>query len=219
MATGEARGAPGEERREREVKLELAGASDHERLLAALPPPFEVREQRNHYFDLPEGALRTAGVMLRLRIEGDSARLTVKEGARRDAAGLFDSAEREEVVDRPAALAVAEGRAPFTSLGGELIASLAARFGSLGALARWGSLANRRSRHRLPDGLVVEVDRAVYPDGSVLHEVELEIEGEAAGEPESSRRRLEIWLDAARAEWRPSTASKAERLALRSTGR
>jgi len=216
MATGR---GPGGERREREVKLELATAADHERFLAALPAPFETREQRNHYYDLPGGELRAAGVMLRLRIEGESARLTVKEGARRDAEGLFDAAEREEIVDRRAAVAVAEGRAPLASLGGEIFDSLAARFGSLGALVRWGSLANRRSRHRLPDGLVVELDRAVYPDGSVLHEVELEIEGDSADEPESARRRLVHRLEAAHATWRPSTASKAERLAARSIGR
>lgn len=206
-------------RREREVKLELATSADHERLLASLPPPFDVREQRNHYYDLPGGELAAAGVMLRLRIEGDSARLTVKEDARRDAAGLFDAEEREERVDPAAARRVAEGRAPITSLGGALLAALAARFGAMGGLARWGSLANRRSCHRLGDGLVVEVDRAVYPDGSVLHEVELEIDGEGSGEPESARRRLVACLDGARVAWRPSSASKAERLAARSPGR
>lgn len=200
------------EGREREIKLEFSGEEDYRRFLDALPEPAEVKEQRNHYFDLPDRALRAAGVMLRLRIEPKGARITVKEKAVRDGAGLFDVAETEETVDREAAEAVAGGNARFADLGGTIVESLSARFGDILELARWGTLTNRRSVHPLDSGFTLEVDRAVYPDGTVLHEVECESE-----DPNGARSEIERRLAAIGVVCRPSTASKAERLA-RSAG-
>jgi uncharacterized protein YjbK len=196
------------ERREREVKLELATAADHARLAASLPPPREVRRQGNHYFDLEGGPLRAAGVLLRLRIEGSGATLTVKEGARRDDAGIFDAAEREERVDPVLATRVLAGGIPLAAIGGELLRGLALRFGA-GEWLRWGSLETERSVHVLPaGGLVLEVDRVAYPDGSVLHEVEAE-----SDDPAAARERVIAILERAGVSWRPSAATKAERLA------
>ncbi len=212
--------------REREIKLELGSAEDRDRLLAVLPPPSEVKEQSNHYYDLPRGDLRAAGVMLRLRIEKtehagvggtaddagvgsrERARITVKEGAKRDGAGLFDSAETEADVLVADARRVAQGDVTFESLGGEILTSLAARFGDLKSLACWGTLENRRSVHPLDAEFVLEVDRAVYPDGTVLNEVELE-----SDDPKGAHARLTALLDSVPVSYRPSTASKSERLA------
>lgn len=204
--------------REREIKLELASDRERERLLGALPAPIEVKDQFNHYFDLPGGELRAAGVMLRLRIESsigaeasptkERARITVKEGAKRDGAGLFDSAEREADLPLELARAVVAGETPFAEVPGSIVATLAARFGDLSTLAEWGTLTNRRSVHTVDEGFVVEVDQAVYPDGTVLDEVELESE-----DPEAARRWLLAFLAGIPVEARPSTASKSERLA------
>ena len=52
---------------ERELKLALESVADLERLLAELPEPTAVVEQRNHYFVDPEGKTGRDRTMVRLR--------------------------------------------------------------------------------------------------------------------------------------------------------
>jgi len=202
--------------REQEIKLELASEEDRDRLIAALPPSTRRKRQANHYYDLPGLELRGAGVLLRLRLETikrpehsprQRARVTVKERATRDGEGLFDSIEREFDVPVEAAEAVVGGDAGFETLGGEVLDALAARFGALAGLRRWGVLENERSVHPFGEW-ELEVDRAVYPGGVVLREVELESE-----RPEEARARLTALLGRLGIAATPSSMSKSERLA------
>ena len=200
--------------REQEIKLELASESARDALIAALPPARTVKEQFNHYYDFPDQRLRAAGVLLRLRRERsgetERARITVKRGSVRDGAGLFDSAETEADVPLERAAAVIDGSEPFVSLGGPIIEELSRHFGDLAPLSRWGTLENRRSVHPLPglETLELEIDRASYPDGSILCEVECE-----STDPEATRRVVVALLEGIPVAFTPSTMSKSERLA------
>ena len=200
--------------REQEIKLQLVDEAARDALIAALPPARTEKEQFNHYYDFPDQRLREAGVLLRLRRERagerERARITVKKGSVRDGAGLFDSAETEAEVPIEIARAVIEGSAPFLSIGGPILDELARHFGDLTPVTRWGTLENRRSVHPFPgrEGIELEIDRASYPDGSILCEVECE-----SSDPTGTRNALVAILEAIPVEFTPSTMSKSERLA------
>ena len=191
---------------ERELKLALESAEDHRRLCEVLPGFFEERVQENSYWDLPDGSLAGAGIMLRLRIEGPRARVTVKRAARRHE-GFFEAPEDEESVTIDVAREVNAGARPFTALGGEVLGRLREELGSLEALARWGHMTNRRRRYRLPGDLVAEVDLTWFPGDVVEYEVELE-----SDDVERARQRIVSYLERGDIRYRPQTRTKSERL-------
>ena len=199
--------------REREIKFELTDGEQAARLADKLPSATSRKRQVNHYYDYPDRRLREAGIMLRIRVEhpdggAGRARLTMKQGARKDGAGLFDVAESEIELPLAEVESVLAGETTLVSLGTSILSRIADRFGDLAPLVKWGTLENLRSVHPIGDGLEIELDQATYPDGTVLHEVELE-----SDRPEVARRRVIEILEAARVAYSPSQFSKSERLA------
>ena len=206
----------GRDGREQEIKLELSDGEQAARLTAMLPSATSRKRQVNHYYDYQDRRLRQADIMLRIRVEHSDggaghARLTMKQGARKDGAGLFDVAESETELPLDKVESVLAGENTLESLGGQILSRIEERFGDLARLVKWGTLENLRSVHPIGDGLEIELDRATYPDGTVLHEVELE-----SDRPEVARRRVTEILEDAGVDYTPSQFSKWERLAAMS---
>ena len=173
---------------EREFKLRIPDAERFRALLARFEgvPRSRVR-QVNHFFDTDARALRAARLALRLREEDGRFALALK-GPQLSGSGAL--AEREEVereIEPRAAESVLVGeRCPLATLAalapGALVREARARVGDP-ALRRLGSFENERLRLgplAFPPGsagpaLVFELDETRFPDGSVEHELELEL--------------------------------------------
>lgn len=172
---------------EQELKLALERPDELERLLAELPRPRAVIEQRNHYFVDPEGKTREARVMVRVREERrrDAAaaprpvRLTLKQ-RRRVEAGVFLADERECDVEDALWAAVQAGELDLAQAPVVLLQDLAAELG-LRALQRHAVMTNLRHVIEL-GGYTLEVDRTELPGERVDAEVEVETE-----DPEGAR--------------------------------
>ncbi len=177
--------------------------------------------QENHFFDTADGALREAGYALRLRIEEKRRLLTAKGPSSRAEDGLTERPEEEVLVEPAEAerilsgavspLAVLVARTGSHSRLLELVGSWAGRR----PLVHVGSFKNVRryvGPVELGDGMsrtevMLEMDRTEFPDGSVDHEIEVEVDSKAA---EPCRAGLSDLLDRAGIPWE-TAPSKAER--------
>ncbi len=165
-----------------ELKLALADPGRLGALLAALPEPAAVVEQRNHYFVDDGRAAAGVPAMVRVREsfeERDGAMalraitLTVKR-RHQTVDGLFVAEEHEQPLEGALWEAIGRGAAALEAVTGPALDWLRAQ-GPLGPLRRQGAMTNRR--HVVPlGGFTLEVDRTVFPDGSVDAEVEVETE-------------------------------------------
>lgn len=199
---------------ERELKLALS-EPEAERLAAALGPPQAILHQRNHYLDTAQGALRRLGYGLRLREEDGRRRLTLK-GPSPSAGGMTERLELEVTVTPAYADLLLAGERSLGELPLPVPDALAREAGAqrllvLGMIENERRVFGLRLRERPPDGPVeaeVELDRTHYPDGSVMHELEVEWPHPTAPFPEPTVRAL---LDRAGVTWRPQTKSKLAR--------
>lgn len=157
-----------------EVKMVLRSREDLQRMLAVLPRPRRWGMQLNCYLDTADGDLAAGGGSLRVRITPDHARLTFK--LRRGVEGAaFLADETEIAVDRAQAVAWVRAEAPL---------DLSARrgFGAAALLVAGRALSvsnwslTRRAICDTPEGVTVEVDETVFPDGFRDFEVEAEHE-------------------------------------------
>lgn len=166
----------------------LLDAHGYERLRVQLDARATAQrlEQVNHYLELPEGALRQAGAMLRLRAMGERLVLTLKAKAN-VTHGVLQAQELERE------LTTAEERAfwlqrpirwsdAVARLGDWLAATgLAHLAANESELRELGSAANLRLVYRLehgiadwPQPLTLELDHTRYPGG--VDRLELECE-------------------------------------------
>ena len=192
---------------EREVKLVLESESDYERLCQSLPGFLEEVNQLNIYWDMPDETLTRAGILLRLRLEGERALLTTKRGLRKSADGLFEAPEDEAVIDRIEAEAIRQGRERLETLQCPVLIRLQSELGPLEGLQSWGSMENRRRRYQLPEGFVAEVDRTCFMAQHLEFEVEVE-----SSEPARARSTIVFYLTRQSILFRPQTRTKSERL-------
>jgi uncharacterized protein YjbK len=152
-----------------EVKLRLASRADLDRLLARLPAPRRWGLQLNLYLDTPDGTLAANGMSLRLRVTPDHARLTLKVGRGVDGC-TFRCIEIEEAIDRGAAIAWIQGTGPLPL--GAAFDEAARHLNAAALVAGNWSLTHRALCDT--DGMTVEVDETLFPDGSRDWEVEVE---------------------------------------------
>lgn len=175
---------------EREFKAMLSGADEREKLLGLLGGSVRVLAQRNLLFDTRRRALAAAGLSLRLRHENAAWVLTAKGAARAAAAqpaALSARGEAERLVRPAIALHLAAGTAdPLPLLRRAEPAESALRLAAaiereaVGApLVVVGEFRNERTlcATALPCGrpIAVALDRSEMPDGTIEHELELEV--------------------------------------------
>ncbi|MCA8962495.1 MAG: CYTH domain-containing protein [Planctomycetes bacterium] len=192
---------------ESELKLTLRSEADYDALCRVLPDFLSEMEQLNTYWDHPDGRLREQGVMLRIRLEGDGARITIKRSAQRDGAGFFRATEDEDDLPLAVAKRCADGVTRLAPSLSPLLVGLESEFGEVDRFEQWGRTDNRRRAYRLADDLVAEVDRTDFGPGGIHHEIELESE-----DPRRARALLDPFLARAGVQVDPSTVTKAERL-------
>lgn len=156
---------------ERELKLRLQDGEAAGLLARVLGEPFEIVEQLNVYLDTRARQVASSRSMVRLRREGGRWSLTYKRGLRVQA-GYFEARE----VEVPLAALPQTDWSELGLSGLEDLAPLEAlrADGVPGELAISGEVHNRRSRYRLSQGEVLELDRTRFPDGRVDWEVEVE---------------------------------------------
>lgn len=195
---------------ERELKLALT-AEEADRLEAAYGPPQRILHQQNTYLDARDGRLRRERIGLRLRREreGEAERylLTLK-GPTQWSAGLAVRREDEVALTIAAAAVIfRDGLDPHAAPLAALRA-LAADL-SLGHMEPLGTMNNERTILPLPGqpGILLELDRSHYPDGSTACEVEVERPPGAADPAPAVRAALSTGGIA----WRPQTQGKFSR--------
>jgi uncharacterized protein YjbK len=210
---------------EREFKAMLADAAERDRLLGLIGGHARVLEQRNLLFDTPMRRLAAAGLSLRLRQEGGRWILTAKgdPGTRRGdlAPLLFARAEAERSLRPPVALHLASGTVdplPLLRLAepAAMALALAEAIEAAAAGAPLGIVGEFRNERTLceaalPCGTPVSValDRSEMPDGTIEHELEVEI---ARGSITPAAAWLEALMHRAGIPLRPA-ASKRQRFA------
>jgi inorganic triphosphatase YgiF len=190
---------------ERELKLALSEA-EAARLAALAGPLRRMLRQRNEYFDTAGGALGRRGYGLRLRDENGALRLTLK-GPGRPAGALIERSETEVALDHADAEALRAGLRTLGSLPLAVAPDLAREAGA-SPLCSLGVLENERRVYDLGEARL-ELDRSLYPDGSVTHEAEIEWPDPVRPFPEAAVRDL---FERAGVPWRIEPKSKLARL-------
>jgi uncharacterized protein YjbK len=175
---------------EREFKAMLAGAEERDRLLALIGGSVRILSQRNVLFDTRARALAAAGLSLRLRHENMAWWLTAKgtaEGRGTQPALLSARGEAERPLRPAIATHLAAGTAdplPLLRMASPAASALrlcaAIEREAAGArLIIVGEFRNVRTlcATALPCGrpISVALDRSEMPDGTVEHELELEV--------------------------------------------
>lgn len=188
---------------ERELKLVL-DAAGYFRLDSSLSGYEGERWLANHYFDTADRALRSRGAMLRIRETGDGCVAGLKQAVA-IRGGEFEAAEWElPLAERDWQRALRAGGDlgildhPVIRESFELARS--------SVLPYQGALRVLRKRYRLSAATLLELDLAVFEDGSQDWELEVETE-----QPEGVRLFLEDLLDRRRVAWREQTRTKYER--------
>ena len=158
--------------RERELKFRIGSREDFLALRdgkawgqRSAPLP-----QVNYYFDTQNLELVRSRAMLRLRNALECV-LTLKCGEE-VRPGFFDSLELEAAIPSGSLQALLERPDSLLDLSLPPIEELKRRFGRP-QLLLIGTLENERVKRTI-DGLVLEVDRVTFPDGSELYELEIE---------------------------------------------
>lgn len=197
-------------RREIELKLRLEGRAQYERLCREMGDPTDAWEQVNHYFGSADGKIPGEEGVIRIRVERGRAVFTVKLGALKN--GLANAQEYEEPWPGPPE-EIPPASSSIWATGHAGIGVLEERFGGRFPLVCLGSMVNRRRLCRSAEGLCMEVDASLYPDGHEDYEVEVETE-----DPERDRELLERLLHDLGIRFVPQTATKYQRFLLHMGG-
>lgn len=188
-----------------EIKLALAGQADYDRVRAALGSAARTVEQINHYFETPDGRLRGAHAMLRVR-EGDGEPIATLKLRAQLTSGVMQAREVEAPVEPAVWAAVLRGERGLESVDVEPVRMALDHVGAGARLLPQGTMRNRRELHPLGGGFTAELDRTELPDGSVDFEVEVE-----TPDPATAREHVARILDDCGAAWHEQSQSKYER--------
>ncbi|MFN8609329.1 MAG: CYTH domain-containing protein [Vulcanimicrobiota bacterium] len=157
---------------EQELKFQIAGPVEFEKLLQFLGPPEKLLNQCNYYFSDRSDRV-SPDWSLRVRQENELYELTFKLG-RRQSEGYFQSTEVECPVDKEQADELLYQPVWSETLW-ELppLQRLRQEFG-VERLFLLGSLRNQRHRCPQSRGWVAELDITQFPNGQTDYELEVE---------------------------------------------
>ena len=157
---------------EQELKYQIAGAAEFERVLLFLGPPQKLLKQCNYYFsDRPDQP--SPDWSLRVRSENEAFELTFKLG-KKQTAGYFESTEVECPIDGDLVAELLEQPVWSETLW-ELppLERLRQEFG-VDRLHLLGSLRNERHYCPQAGGWAAELDITYFPNGQTDYELEVE---------------------------------------------
>lgn len=185
--------------REVELKLRVADLAELMKVaIASGGSPEPTAHQTNGFFDTPDRALGSRGLVVRLREERTPGRTrwyVTAKGPGQRSGSLTDVIEEEVEVDVSAARAMIDGVAdPIAALDGGSPARQALVAALRGALAGrpltlLGRFQNERTRiavelsaEAVTFRAVLELDRTSFPGDQVHHEVEMEVPSQVSPE-------------------------------------
>jgi uncharacterized protein YjbK len=200
---------------ETELKLLLPDAAAAEMLAERLAPMLALQDQVNCYFDTPDDAFRRAGWSVRVREQNGTELILTVKGRETGTDSFMSHPEHEQVVShdlwpglRAGSLSVATVVADLLAAkGADLPAGLDCR-----QLRPLGTTETTRRVYLLPGAgpaLHVELDRTHYPDGQVVHEVELEVPSSESSE--QAMQRLRVVFEALGLPWQVNKFTKHSR--------
>ncbi len=159
-----------------EIKADLQNEENYRKLLGFLSGKSGEIKQDNYFFDTNDWKLSQSGWALRIRLEDDSAELTVKGPAEADRIGVVIRPELTQFITLAQALRfVREGLRPseidpeLSGVIGKYIAD-----DKLNCCAHFINYRIDAPYRDIEPTLKFEIDRTVYPDGSVDFELEIE---------------------------------------------
>ena len=186
-----------------ELKYLLGSDADLEKLAESLPGYQAELKQQNIYLDV-RGKLRARGCLCRIRIENGKGEITLKvAGGIKD--GVSSATEFSEPLTSEALKQVESNDFLGALRGMKCLEKLESFCGEdLACLEEWGRIRNRRRCFQLDQGWVVELDRALFPDGTIRCELEVETD-----DPQGARRVIDEILGGLQISWQEAHESKS----------
>ena len=162
--------------KEIEIKLDLGSFTNYLKLLGFLGQPEREEHQRNVFFDTAERSLGKKGWALRVRVENDCGRITLK-GAKTHQSGAAVRDEIEAEISRTLACQIAGLEADLMALEHEPVVKARELIGkkAVKPVVQFQNLRMKKAMRLEDYEYTFEVDKTEFPDGSVDYELELEL--------------------------------------------
>lgn len=162
--------------KEIEIKLDLGSFTNYLKLLGFLGQIEREEQHYNAFFDTADRALGKKGWSLRVRVESDCGRITLKGAkSRQEGASVRDEIESE--ISRTLANEIINAKADVMELEHEPIVRARNIIGkkAVETVVQFENVRKKKAMRLEDYEYIFEVDMTEFPDGSVDYELELEL--------------------------------------------